>query len=311
MPFAKLSLLTLLLASSSVYNSAERDILSIVNLKAAKFNVSLNTALNLISYANLAFDFGSLLLMPLYASLIVARIIHSFKFKVYKALLRLFFYVEFAFTIMLFIFAFFVVEEIAYRRTPPADISSGSDYNLKEEGEIKPTESVIKRVIPSINVIITYGIYISLRALTFNFIFLIKITYPPYNWSETNFSLITITSFLDYLLAIPFTLTFNRLATHLTHKNNGIRKVKIRLGAMLPVLLLPIVNLIVFSIAAEKNLPYFYFTFTLAYIINSYNFNILKILIAINLKRGYAAIITGIFNTIVLVNNLYFIIFII
>ncbi|KAK3934721.1 major facilitator superfamily domain-containing protein [Diplogelasinospora grovesii] len=352
-------------------------------------------------YANLAFGFGSLLLMPLYykigrrpycaatsyASLMAARVIHSFGSGVCEALpvqlvndifflhergKRLGYYTVclcFGSTGPLYavrlcrcapLFAFFVVEETAYRRTPPADISSGSDHNPEEEGEMKPTESVIERAVPSADVPLrkTFiqtlkfwgvwekdsGIYIGLGALTFNFIFPIKITHPPYNWSETNSGLIAVTSFLGYLLAIPFTLTSDRLAAHLTRKNNGIREAEMRLGAMLPVLLLPTVGLIVFSVAAEKNLPwiayfagvtinqfasYFYFTFTLAYAIDSYHSNISEMLIAMNLgkqaisfgmgldllnwimERGYAAMITGIFSTIVLVNNLCLIIFMI
>ncbi|KAK3933982.1 major facilitator superfamily domain-containing protein [Diplogelasinospora grovesii] len=429
-----------------------------IGIYAQEFDVSPNTASNLISYANLAFGFGSLLLVPLYhkigrrpvmltslifycagliwcsqatsyASLMAARVIHGFGSGVCEALpvqlvndifflhergkrlgyytvcqcfgstgplyagymlaggysWRLFFYVEFAFAVALLIFAFFVVEETAYHRTPPADISSGSDHNPEEEGEMKPTESVVERAVPSADVpprktfiqtlkfwgvwekdsdffkmmarsftyflvphvlwvVTTYGIYIGLGALTFNFIFPIKITHPPYNWSETNSGLIAVASFLGYLLAIPFTSTSDRLAAHLTRKNNGIREAEMRLGAMLPVLLLPTVGLIVFGMAAEKNLPwiayfagvtinqfasYFYFTFTLAYAIDSYNSNISEMLIAMNLgkqaisfgmgldllnwimERGYAAMIAGIFGTIVLVNNLCLIIFMI
>ncbi|KAK3314203.1 major facilitator superfamily domain-containing protein [Apodospora peruviana] len=191
-------------------------------------------------------------------------------------------------------------------------------------------------------VITTYGIYIGLGALAFNFIFPLKITAEPYLWSETNSGLIALASFVGYLLAIPFTASSDRLAAHLTRKNNGIREAEMRLGVMLPVMLLAPTGLIIFGFAAERNLhwfayfagvalnnfsSYFYFTFTLAYAIDSYTANISEMLIAMNLgkqaisfgmglrlldwvlQHGYAVMIAGVFGGILLANNLSLIIF--
>jgi len=149
-------------------------------------------------------------------------------------------------------------------------------------------------------------------------------------------------SFIGYLLAIPFTSSSDRLAAYLTRKNNGIREAEMRLGVMLPVILLAPAGLIVYGFAAERNLhwiayfagvvmnqfcSYFFFTFTLAYAIDSYTSNISEMLIAMNLGKqaisfgmgldlldwvlhhGYAVMIAGVFGGIVLANNLALIIF--
>ncbi|SPO06832.1 uncharacterized protein DNG_09526 [Cephalotrichum gorgonifer] len=186
-------------------------------------------------------------------------------------------------------------------------------------------------------VIFTYGIYIGLGALTFNFTFPIKITAPPYNWSELNSGLITIAVIIAYGLAVPFTTTSDRLAARLTRRNGGIREAEMRLGVMLPAMLLAPAGLVFYGLSAERNLhwicyfiavamvqfsAYFYFTFTLAYAIDSYNTNISEMLIAMNLgkqaisfgmgldllkwiqERGYAVMIAGAFCGILLANNL-------
>ncbi|KAK4034364.1 major facilitator superfamily domain-containing protein [Parachaetomium inaequale] len=191
-------------------------------------------------------------------------------------------------------------------------------------------------------VITTYGIYIGLGALTFNYTFPLKITTPPYNWSQTSSGLIAVASFLGYLLAIPFTASSDRLAARLTRKNGGVREAEMRLGVMLPVMLLAPAGLIVYGFAAERDLhwvayfagvamnnfaSYFYFTFTLAYAIDSYTANVSEMLIAMNLgkqaisfgmgldllnwvlQHGYAVMIAGVFCVVVLVNNLTLVVF--
>jgi hypothetical protein len=188
------------------------------------------------------------------------------------------------------------------------------------------------------------GIYIGLGALTFNFIFPLKIVAPPYNWTQTNSGLIAVASMIAYPLAIPFTSTSDRLAARLTRRNNGIREAEMRLGAMLPVMLVAPVGLIVFGFTAQQDLhwigyfagvvitqfcSYFYFTFTLAYAIDSYTSNISEMLIAMNLgkqaisfgmglnildwvlEHGYAVMIAGAFGSLLLANNLFLIVFMI
>jgi hypothetical protein len=121
-----------------------------------------------------------------------------------------------------------------------------------------------------------------------------------------------------------------------------VREAEMRLGVMLPVMLLAPAGLIVYGFAAERNLhwvayfagvamtnfaSYFYFTFTLAYAIDSYTANVSEMLIAMNLgkqaisfgmgldllnwvlERGYAVMIAGVFCVVVLVNNLALVVF--
>jgi hypothetical protein len=101
-------------------------------------------------------------------------------------------------------------------------------------------------------------------------------------------------------------------------------------------------GLIVFGLTAEKNLhwfgyfagvameqfgSYFYFTFTLAYAVDSYYANTSEMLIAMNLgkqaisfgmslylldwvmQRGYAVVIAGIFCAVLLANNIAVVMF--
>jgi len=56
------------------------------------------------------------------------------------------------------------------------------------------------------------------------------------------------------MVAIPFTPTSDILAAKLTRRNNGVREAEMRLGAMLPVMLLAPTGLIIFGFAAERNL---------------------------------------------------------
>ncbi|CAI7663547.1 unnamed protein product [Penicillium manginii] len=193
-------------------------------------------------------------------------------------------------------------------------------------------------------VIATYGLYIGLGALAFNYTFPIKITAPPYNWSETNSGLIAVASFIGYFLALPLTSTSDRLAAYRTKRNNGIREAEMRLPALFPVLLLPPAGLLVYGFTAQRDLhwtgyfagvamnqfgSYFYFTFTLAYAVDSYYANTSEMLIAMNLgkqaisfgmgsylldwilSRGYAVVISGIFGGVLLVNNLMVIVFLV
>lgn len=146
-----------------------------------------------------------------------------------------------------------------------------------------------------------------------------------------------VASFVGYLLSTPFTSTSDRLAARLTRRNGGVREAEMRLGALLPVALLGPAGLVVYGLAAERDLhwmayfaavgltsfsAYFYFTFTLAYAIDSYTANVSEMLIAMNLgkqaisfgmgldllswvlRHGYAAMIAGAFGALLLVNNL-------
>lgn len=116
-----------------------------------------------------------------------------------------------------------------------------------------------------------------------------------------------------------------------------------RLPALFPVMLLPPAGLIVYGFTAQRNLhwigyfagvamnmvgSYFYFTFTLAYAVDSYYANTSEMLIAMNLgkqaisfgmgsylldwilNRGYAVVISGIFGGVLLANNLMVVVFV-
>jgi len=115
-----------------------------------------------------------------------------------------------------------------------------------------------------------------------------------------------------------------------------------RLGAMLPAMLVGPAGLVVYGMTAQRNLHWigyfagvamvdwsaiFYFTFTLAYAIDSYNANMSEMLIAMNigknaisfgmgfslltwvLETGYAPVIAGAFGAIMLANNLVLLVF--
>ncbi|KLU87937.1 hypothetical protein MAPG_06927 [Magnaporthiopsis poae ATCC 64411] len=191
-------------------------------------------------------------------------------------------------------------------------------------------------------VITTYGIFIGVGALTFNYIFPLKVVAPPYNWSQTEAGLLAIATIVGYVLAFPFTSSSDRLAARLTKRNGGIREAEMRLGVMLPAMVISPTGLVLFGMAAERNLhwivyflgvafqqfaSYFYFTFTLAYAIDSYQANISEMLIAMNLgkqaisfgmgidliewvtTRGYAVMIAGVFMALLLANNLALLVF--
>jgi len=289
---------------------------------------------------------------------------------------QLFFYVEFAFAMGLLILAFFFVEETRYeRRTPtgraleevvPIEKGVASEHreSLGSDKErhsfirsLKPWSGIDRNaefwltalrsftyfLLPQVFwVVCTYGIYIGLGALAFNYTFPIKIVAPPYNWSQTNSGLIAVGNAAGYLLAIPFVTTSDRLAAYLTRKNNGIREAEMRLGVLIPGLLVAPAGLIVYGLTAQRNLhwfgyfagvamcnwgAYFYFTFTLAYAVDSYNANISEMLIAMNLGKqaisfgmginllewiladGYAVIIAGVFCGVLLANNLFLVVF--
>jgi len=116
-----------------------------------------------------------------------------------------------------------------------------------------------------------------------------------------------------------------------------------RLPALFPALLLAPAGLVVYGFTAQRNLhwigyfagvamdqfgSYFYFTFTLAYAVDSYYANTSEMLIAMNLgkqaisfgmgsylldwilTRGYAVVIAGIFGGVLLANNLAVVVFV-
>ncbi|KAI1118113.1 putative MFS transporter [Nemania sp. NC0429] len=295
---------------------------------------------------------------------------------------RLFFYVEFAFGATLLLLAFFFVEETSYDRkaamlmsTPTTDSEKVADEAFEgpsrrpSDARIPPRKSFVQSLslwgrvdhevpffvmiarsftyflVPqSLWVITSFGINIGLQALAFSYTFPILITSPPYNWTVINSGLFAIAAVIGYAIAIPFTSSSDRLAAYFTKRNNGIREAEMRLGVILPAMLLGPAGIVLYGFAAEKSLhwslyfvggglsyfaAYFYFTFTLAYAVDSYYSNTSEMLIAMNLGKqaisfgfglkvltwvmesGYAVVVSGIFGGVLLANNLVLLVFMI
>ncbi|KAI0445698.1 putative MFS transporter [Xylaria telfairii] len=293
---------------------------------------------------------------------------------------RLFFYVEFAFGAALLVLAFLFVEETSYDRkaamltpTPAVESEKASDEVTSQvlidqsDTRIPPRKSFAKTLslwgrvdhdvpfftmmarsftyflVPqALWVIASFGINIGLLALAYSYTFPILITSPPYNWTVINSGLFAIAAVVGYALAVPFTSASDRLAAYFTKRNNGIREAEMRLGVMLPAMLIGPAGIILYGITAEKSLhwvlyfvggalsyfaAYFYFSFTLAYAVDSYHSNTSEMLIAMNLGKqaisfgfglklltwvmesGYAVVMSGVFGGVLLVNNLVLLVF--
>jgi len=154
--------------------------------------------------------------------------------------------------------------------------------------------------------------------------------------------LFAIAAVIGYALAVPFTSSSDRLAAYFTKRNNGIREAEMRLGVMLPAMVIGPAGIILYGFTAEKSLhwtlyyvggamsyfaAYFYFSFTLAYAVDSYHSNTSEMLIAMNLgkqaisfgfglklltwvmENGYAVVMSGIFGGVLLANNLLLLVF--
>lgn len=167
---------------------------------------------------------------------------------------------------------------------------------------------------------------------------------PSSNWAEQNGGLSSVATILGYLLALPLLPASDRLAARSTRRNKGIRESEMRLPVLLPAMILAPAGLILFGMAAEKNLPwityfigigmeqwaaYFYFTVTLAYAVDSHNANLSEMLIIMNISKqaisfglglellnwitetGYAKVIAGAFTAVLLANNLMVFVFMI
>lgn len=154
--------------------------------------------------------------------------------------------------------------------------------------------------------------------------------------------LIALANAVGFLLAVPFAFSSDYLAAYLTRRNKGIREAEMRLAVCLPAMLIAPSGLLLYGLTAQRNLhwfgyfagvamcnwgAYFYFSFTLAYAVDSYTANTSEMLIAMNLgkqaisfgmglrlldwvlERGYAVVIGGIFVGVLLANNLMLLVF--
>lgn len=292
---------------------------------------------------------------------------------------RLFFYVYFAFAMALLVLAFFFVEETSYNRrafteppSPPNDFEKEGAREVESGGQhagliIPPRKSFMQTLslrgkvdsdvpffttilrsftyflVPqSLWVITTFGINIGLSALAFSYTFPILIVSPPYDWPVTSSGLFSVAALVGYGLAIPFTSSSDRLAAFFTKRNGGIREAEMRLGVMLPAMLIGPAGIVLYGLTAERGLhwicffvggamnywgAYFYFSFTLAYAVDAYHANTSEMLIAMNigkqaisfgfglkvltwvLESGYGEVMSGIFGGVLLANNLVLLIF--
>lgn len=109
-------------------------------------------------------------------------------------------------------------------------------------------------VAPIFWVMASYGIYIGLGALVFNYTFPILIVAPPYEWPQTSAGLGSLASLIGYALAVPFTPTSDRLAAHLTKKNGHIREAEMRLGVLFPAMVIAPAGLVVYGVTAQNQL---------------------------------------------------------
>ncbi|KAI0203404.1 putative MFS transporter [Astrocystis sublimbata] len=246
----------------------------------------------------------------------------------------------------------FAVEHVA-TTTPNIPVRKPFLATLSPWGRSDPTvpfftllwRSLSYFLVPQVLWVITsFGITIGLGGLAFSFVFPIKITAPPYNWPASISGIHAVGSVIGFTLAVPFTPTSDRLAAHLTRRNNGIREAEMRLGVMLPAMIIGPVGLVVYGLTAQRNLHwigffvgtgmsswcgYFFYSFTLAYAVDSYNADTAEMLMAMNVgkqlvsfglgfkvlewiqQNGYAVVISAGFGGILLVNNLFLIVFMI
>ena len=159
---------------------------------------------------------------------------------------------------------------------------------------------------------------------------------------QQNSGLIALGNVIGYALAVPFTFTSDLLAAYLTKRNNHIREAEMRLGVLLPAIIIAPAGLILYGLTAHLKLhwvgyfagvamvdwaSYFYFTFTLAYAIDSYTANTSELVIAQCLGKsgisfafelyllewvqisGYAVIVAGVFTTVLAANNAALVLF--
>jgi MFS family permease len=122
------------------------------------------------------------------------------------------------------------------RRNFVQTLNPWSGINHDEEFFMTSIRSFTYFLVPAVLWVVTsYGIYIGLGALVFNYTFPIKIVAPPYNWSQENAGLIALGNLIGYGLAIPLVWSSDRLAAYLTKRNGGIREAEMRLGVLIPV----------------------------------------------------------------------------
>lgn len=192
-------------------------------------------------------------------------------------------------------------------------------------------------------VITTYGANIGLGAFALGFTFPILLMAPPYNWSVTSAGLQALAPTVAFLAAVPLTATSDRLAAYLTRRNGGVREAEMRLGVLLVPMLIGPAGLILYGMAADRQLAwpllfvgsglmswsgYFYFAFTIAYAVDAHFANTSEMLIAINVGKqavsfgfgnavlkwvavphGYAIVVGGIFAGVLAANNLVVVVF--
>ena len=141
------------------------------------------------------------------------------------------------------------------RRTFMQTLKPWSAINPDEQFFMTSIRSFTYFLVPSVVwVVCTYGIYIGLGALVFNYTFPTIIIAPPYNWAPTNSGLIAVGNIIGYGLAVPLTWTSDRLAAHLTKKNGGIREAEMRLGVLLPAMLIAPAGILVYGMTAQYHL---------------------------------------------------------
>lgn len=141
------------------------------------------------------------------------------------------------------------------RRSFVATLKPWSAINRDEEFFMTIARSFTYYLVPSVLWVVTsFGIYIGLGALVFNYTFPLIIVEAPYSWAEENAGLIALGNVIGYGLAVPLTWTSDRLAAYLTKRNNGIREAEMRLGVLIPAVVIGPCGLIVYGLTAQRQL---------------------------------------------------------
>ncbi|KAI4731336.1 MFS general substrate transporter [Aureobasidium sp. EXF-10728] len=263
----------------------------------------------------------------------------------------LYFYVEFAFACALLILAFIFVEETAYKRVvvatsaPDSDNEKGHSEHVEVITMVPPRRSWFQTLKPWSGIDHEAEFFMTmLRSFSYFFVpsVLWVIVAPPYSWAPSNSGLIALGNIIGYALAVPFASSSDRIAAYLTKRNNSIREAEMRLWVLIPVCLIAPAGLILYGFTAERNLhwigyfagvamtdfvSYFYFSFVLAYAVDSMTANTAEMLICMNLgkqaisfgmgiylldwilEHGYAKIIAGAFCAVLAINNLAVLVF--
>ncbi|PTD07641.1 hypothetical protein FCULG_00005540 [Fusarium culmorum] len=341
----KNSILFLVAAYSFLANGALIGPSVYVGLLAQRFNKTTSETSQLVNNPNLLFGFGSLIFVPMYHKLdrrptmLISIIIYCIG--LLGCALSQSYDVLMGFR-MVHGFGSSVCEALPAQAV--ADV-----FFLHERGKALGWYTYPILYLPDHTPVFwvcsTYGMFIGLAGLAFTATFPIIVAAPPYSWPIENTGLVAISAFIGYLLAAaPFSTVPDRVSAWLTRKNNNIHEAEYRLWCLAVVFFVSPAALILYGYCAGNHLhwfglvfavgmfqfgAFFYFTYTLAYAMDSYEARIPEMLIAMNIGKqsisfafgykvidwvqayGYIKVFAGIFCGALTINNLFVFVFLI